>query len=96
MNIKDIDRVNRLVKTLDDKVKTYETLKRMLKPSRFGSNQVKLEIGCDSYGNGRYTTVITDIQDVKYVVDLLNKQKEKVWVEIIGLRATLRELGVEP
>lgn len=96
MNIKDIAKVNRLVQSLNEKVKTHEALKELLKPSTYGNNQVRLEIGGDTYGNGRYTTVTTDIQDVKYVVDLLNKRKDAVWSEIVSIRMALRELGVGP
>ena len=96
MRASDLSRVNKLTQSLSEHTKKHELLKGLLTANKWGiPHQVRIDIGGDQYGNGKYKTVITDLQNVEYVVKLISKEISDTWGTVVGIRAKLRELGVE-
>lgn len=96
MKVEDINRVNSIVMEIQELGIKHSRLKSILGHDKWGcQQQVRLEIGGDCHGNGRYKTVITNVQNVDYVVKLISKEISEVWGKIVSLRVELRELGVE-
>ncbi len=99
MKSSDLDRVNKLMANLDEGVKHHKKLKNILSGSPYRDSKiphkVRIEIGGDCHGNGRYKVVTADIQEVEFVVKIISKELSEVWGRIVGIRAKLRELGVD-
>ena len=91
MNYEHLYRVNKLSEDLKEKTSRYKQLRAALTERSF----VRMDIGGDEYGNGnlniRSTIMISESVDAKRIVA---EQADKVWSEIVLIRAKLRELGV--
>ena len=98
MKASDLNLVNKITSALSESIEKHAMLKNILSSSAYSQcnipHSVKIEIGGDQYGNGRYKTVTASVQDVEFVVRLLSKEISDEWGKIVIFRARLRELGV--
>lgn len=98
MHIKDLNEAVQLSKTLNTALKKYHVIEAQLVPNGNGhynyGAQVRIGIGGDSYGNGELLKICIPVSESADAKKELIKMKSEAWGKVVGLRVSLRNLGV--
>jgi hypothetical protein len=96
MKIENLNKVNELSKSLKQWNDKFKHLEDVLKGKTQWTQQCRISIGGDVYGNGRITEIKVPLQKFKNAVDEVSRLREEAWGKVVGIRAELRSMGVEP
>lgn len=96
MNLSDLTEINRLSENLNSNMSLFKKYDGMLKNRCVWSNTVTINIGGDQYGNGLVTKINLPLQDCKSAVDEIARLRDEAWGKVVGIRAKMRSMGVEP
>lgn len=96
MKLENLEKIKDLAKMLEESSKDFECLDNILKGKTEWTQMCRISIGGDMYGNGRITEVCVPLQNCKNAVDEIAMLRDKAWGRIVGIRAEMRDMGVEP
>ena len=98
MHINDLNEATQLSKALNTALKEHNVIEAQLIPNGNGhynyGAQVRISIGGDSYGNGELAKICIPVSESADAKKKLIKMKSAAWGKVVGLRASLRMLGV--
>jgi len=93
-----LNEATQLSKSLNTALKKYNVIEAQLIPNGNGhynyGAQVRISIGGDSYGNGELVRICIPVSESTDAKKELVKMKSEAWGKVVGLRASLRSLGV--
>lgn len=96
MKLENLEKVKNLAESLKSWNDRFEHLDDVLKNKTQWTQQCRISIGGDIYGNGRITEICVPIHNCKNAVDEIAHLRDEAWGKVVSIRADMRNMGVEP